>query len=125
MIAAKTAYPPSRLWGIVLANRVDERRRVSVGRGSYPHDKGLFRQTLEHASRLIPEERLVTVLARSHAAYYDDALAALPGVQRVVQPAYRGSAPEIFLAVLKIGYQDPDATVVVLPSPTVGSVYDS
>ena len=115
MISSRSAYP-SRLWGIVLANRSDERRRSAYGRGPNGHDRGSFRQTLECATRLIPEERLLAVLARSHAAHYEDALSALPGVQRVVQPAYRGSAPEIFLAVLKIGYQDPNATVVVLPS---------
>jgi len=34
----------------------------------------------------------------------------------MVQPAYRGSAPELFLPVLRIAYEDPHATVVVIPS---------
>jgi len=33
-----------------------------------------------------------------------------------LQPAYRGSAPELFLPVLRIACEDPDATAVVIPS---------
>jgi mannose-1-phosphate guanylyltransferase len=54
--------------------------------------------------------------ARPHAPQFDIALDDLPGVHRVVQPAYRGSAAELFLAVLKIARRDRDATVAVLPS---------
>jgi mannose-1-phosphate guanylyltransferase len=108
--------PTNRLWGIVLAGRGDEGRGTSAGSRAGVPDKTLFRQTLDRAARLIPEERLVAVLARGHGAYYDSALAALPGVHRVVQPAYRGSGPEVYLAVLRIALQDPEALVVVLPS---------
>jgi mannose-1-phosphate guanylyltransferase len=115
------AEPPTlrrstnHLWGIVLAGRGDDGRGTSAKPRSCVPDKTLFRQTLDRATRLIPEERLIAVLARSHGAYYDTALAALPGVHRVVQPAYRGSGPEVYLAVLKIALQDPDALVVVFP----------
>jgi mannose-1-phosphate guanylyltransferase len=76
----------------------------------------LFRESLDRATHLIPEDRLVAVLARGHSAQYDSALEGLPSVRRVVQPAYRGSAAELFLPVMKIARQDPDAIVVVLPS---------
>jgi mannose-1-phosphate guanylyltransferase len=76
----------------------------------------LFRHAIERAARLIDPAQLVAVLARDHSASYDAELAALPPVQRVVQPVYRGSGPEIFLAVLKIAHHDPDATIVILPS---------
>lgn len=112
MLATRTSPATNRLWGIVLAGGAGERHGRC--RPSVP-DPVQLRQTLDRVNRLIPRERLVAVLARGHSAYYDRALAALPGVQRLVQPAYRGSAPGIFLPVLRIALQDPDATVVVLP----------
>jgi mannose-1-phosphate guanylyltransferase len=105
----------NRLWGIVLAGGGEDRRSSSARLRPGVDDTTLFRQTLDRAARLIPEERLIAVLARGHGAYYDNALAALPGVHRVVQPAYRGSGPEVYLAVLKIALQDPEALVVILP----------
>jgi len=76
----------------------------------------LFRQALDRAARLIEADRLCAVLARDHCAYYDTELRDLPWVRRILQPAYRGSAPELFLPVLRIAYEDPHATVVVIPS---------
>jgi mannose-1-phosphate guanylyltransferase len=76
----------------------------------------LFRESLDRATHLIPEDRLVAVLARGHSSQYESALEGMPAVRRVVQPAYRGSAAELFLPVMKIARQDPDAIVVVLPS---------
>ena len=76
----------------------------------------MFRQALDRAARLIEPDRLYAVLARDHGAYYDTELSDLPGVRRIRQPAYRGSAPELFLPVLRIFNEDPHATVVVIPS---------
>jgi mannose-1-phosphate guanylyltransferase len=74
-----------------------------------------FRRTLERATRLIPEERLVAVLVRSDAARYENALSIAPRARRVVQPCYRGTGPEMFLPLMKIAGEDPHATVVILP----------
>jgi mannose-1-phosphate guanylyltransferase len=66
---------------------------------------------VERVSDLIPAPRLLTVLSRGA-----DAEGVEPReVQRVVQPAYRGSAAEVFLPLLMILRQDPAATVVVFP----------
>jgi len=118
-----TAMTSNHLWGIVLAGSTEHRQ----GRG--PHDRRLrrprapsstrrilFRQALDRAARLIEPDRLYAVLARDHGAYYDTELSDLPGVRRIRQPAYRGSAPELFLPVLRIFNEDPHATVVVIPS---------
>jgi mannose-1-phosphate guanylyltransferase len=111
----------NRLWGIVLTGPTGERRRPR-GRGPAARPAPpaarhvLLRRVLEGASRLIPGERLVAVLDRAHSASYATALADRPEVQRVVQPAYRGSAPALFVTALKIARQDPHATVVVLPT---------
>jgi mannose-1-phosphate guanylyltransferase len=108
------------LWGVVLAGSLEslERRPTSRPGGLAPAAvscPALFRQTLERATHLIPSERIVAVLARGHSAYYDTGLGSLTDIQRIVQPAYRGSAAETFLAVLKIAAADAEATVAIFP----------
>lgn len=112
-----------RLWGIVLAGNGGERKPAPhTGRSTHrvaPVQAArhvLFRQSLDRATRLIPEDHLVAVLARGHSPQYHNALDNLPSVTRLIQPAYRGSAAELFLPVMRIARQDPDAIVVVLPS---------
>ena len=109
-----TAMTSNHLWGIVLAGSTEHR----PGRPRVPSSTRhiLFRQALDRAARLIEPDRLYAVLARDHGAYYDTELSDLPGVRRIRQPAYRGSAPELFLPVLRIFNEDPHATVVVIPS---------
>ncbi len=109
----------SGLWGVIVGGGLRKRhpdRRVPRGAcRSGAARNVLFRQAVERAARLIDAQRLLAVFARDQSASYDTALQGLPSIQRVVQPFYRGSAPEIFLPVLKIAHQDPDATVVLLP----------
>ena len=114
----------AHLWGIILAGpagplttafgrdrlaRLGRRARVGAGDDA-------FGATIEHAARLIADDRLVAVLTRADLPAYADDLAERPCVRRIVQPRYRGSAAEIFLPVLAIAREDPDATVVVLPA---------
>jgi mannose-1-phosphate guanylyltransferase len=105
-----------RLWGIVTAStrarpplRFLFSRRHALGRTP-------LSSVLERASGLITANRLVAVLARGHERDAD----APAGVRRVVQPAYRGSASEVFLPLLAIVHQDPRAIVVVLPPDAAG-----
>jgi mannose-1-phosphate guanylyltransferase len=117
------AMMTDHLWGIVLAGSAEHRpvrgphnQRLRRSRISTSERHILFRQALDRAARLIEPDRLCAVLARDHCAYYDTELRELPGVRRILQPAYRGSAPELFLPVLRIAHEDPHATVVVVPS---------
>lgn len=111
----------NRLWGIVLGGTAGEDRGPgTTPRGVHRRMAGatrdlLFRQAVERATRLIDAERLVAVFDRDHVRSYDSTLRGLPAIQRLVQPRYRGSAPEVFLPLLKIAHRDPDATVVILP----------
>jgi mannose-1-phosphate guanylyltransferase len=84
----------------------------------------LMRRTIDRAARLIPTERLVTVLVRGQSLPGETERQSLPGeterrpvpdVLRIVQPRYRGSAAEVFLPVLQIARRDPHAIVVILP----------
>lgn len=75
----------------------------------------LLMRTLERAARLIPAERLVTVLTRGQTVSYSTAPGELSEINRVVQPAWRGTAAEAYLPVLKIAATDPEAVVALFP----------
>jgi mannose-1-phosphate guanylyltransferase len=92
------AMASPHLWGVVLS-----------GASSV-----LARRTVERTATIIPRRRILTVTARPHPGRLAAAMGP-PSVQRVVQPAYRGSAAEIFLPVLKIARRDPHATVLIVP----------
>jgi mannose-1-phosphate guanylyltransferase len=68
--------------------------------------------TVARVSRLIEPARLFVVLDQVFSPYY---ATEFTGAQTVVQPAYRGTGPALFLPVLKILRKDPHAIVVVLP----------
>jgi mannose-1-phosphate guanylyltransferase len=106
------------LWGVVLSGPDRPRaglpsRRHYTGRGDRP---GELARPIERASRLIPTTRLVTVLTRDAVTDAGNALATVPGLQRCLQPASRGTAPEVFLAALSVLQQDPHAVVATLPA---------
>jgi mannose-1-phosphate guanylyltransferase len=119
------AEPSPHVWAVVPAGGDRDRRpprHYIVGGTGRPGDLGLpgrrhvrLDRTLERAARMISPERMLAVMVRQDADGYGRALAHRPGVRALVQPAYRGSAAEIFLAVLKVAHEDPHATVVVLP----------
>jgi len=114
------ALPVRNLWGVVLSGSLDERQRHRSARANHRNGaaatrQSLMRKTVERASWLIPRERLVAVVARDHPAYYDSDAGAPGRIHTVVQPAWRGSAAELFLPILKIAATDPDATVAVFP----------
>jgi mannose-1-phosphate guanylyltransferase len=98
----------SNVWGILLTGAVGAARRPLPAPS---RDRVHVRETIGRASELISARRLVAVSAR------DDAEAGpeLTDVQRVVQPAYRGSAAEVFLPLLMVARREPSAIVVVLP----------
>ena len=113
------------LWGIVIAGGSDDRpfpshysaprgRRLRAVDSQASREMALVR-TLERATRLIPAERLVTVLEREELARHAADLAEFGEVRVVVQPAWRGTAAQIFLPALRIHREDPHATIVVLP----------
>ncbi len=72
-------------------------------------------RTLQRASRLIATERMVTVGARGRSVSYDTTALGDSAIRLVIQPAWRGSAAETFLPVLKIAAADPEAVVVLFP----------
>ena len=110
------ASAAERLWGIVPAG-VGSRWRWSL---LFPRRRAgapaPLSTVLDRASALIDGSRLIVVVTRGH----EHDANGPEGTQRLVQPAYRGSAAEVFLALAKIVSRDPSAIVAVLPADGIG-----
>ncbi len=76
--------------------------------------KSLLGHTLDRASRLVGEERVVTIIGKGHTAFLRGE-SALPG-HWLEQPVSKGTGPGVLLPLSYIRAQDPEAVVVVLPS---------
>jgi mannose-1-phosphate guanylyltransferase len=76
----------------------------------------LLEDTVRRVSRLIPRERQLLSLTRSHAGFYEPLLERCPGVDPIVQPESRGTALGVFYPALHVAHRDPGATIAVFPS---------
>ncbi|MEO8467787.1 MAG: sugar phosphate nucleotidyltransferase [Gammaproteobacteria bacterium] len=76
----------------------------------------LLEEALQRAAAIAPTERISTVVAVHHAAWWCRPLAGLAPANVFVQPQNRGTALGILLAVLNIFERDPHARVVILPA---------
>lgn len=76
----------------------------------------LIGRTLDRALGLVPHDRVVSVVALAHHAWWEKELDVLPIENVIVQPENRGTAAGVLLPLLHIAHRDPDALVVVLPS---------
>ena len=108
----------NHLWGIVLAGRAAGRRGRHPGRLVHPARAPrpprhiLFRQALDRAARLVPPERVLAVLAREHGLSHASVQSHLPGVRRVVQPAYNVAGDEVWFSVWSAKNQQSAVVVV-------------
>ncbi len=121
-----SAAPNPNLWVIVLAagegRRLSALTKDSAGVSvpkqycSFGRSRSMVHWALDRARALVPDERIVTVVAREHRAYWELDLRALPAENVIVQPRNRGTAAGILMPLVEILKRDPEATVVVLPS---------
>jgi mannose-1-phosphate guanylyltransferase len=111
-------------WVIVLAGGEGARMRPVVERWLGKHrpkqycafsgGRTMLEHTMDRALALAPAERIITVTGPGHHVHLKDH-PALPG--RVIeQPSNRETAPGLYLPLAHILREDPDATVLVLPS---------
>lgn len=114
------------LWGIILAGGEGKRLRPFI-RSRFGSDRpkqyctlfgsrSMLRHTLYRAERLIPPERLLTVVTRPHLDYAREELHDRPPGTVIVQPSNRETGPGILLPLLHVYQQDPKAVVVLLPA---------
>jgi mannose-1-phosphate guanylyltransferase len=116
----------AHLWGIVLAGG-EGRRLEPFIRACLGYDRpkqycalldhrSMLSHTLRRAERLIPSERLLTVVTEPHLAYAQEELHDRPADTMIVQPQNRETGPGILLPLLHVHRRDPKAVVVLLPA---------
>jgi mannose-1-phosphate guanylyltransferase len=76
----------------------------------------LIAETAARIEALCPAERCWVVCGHDHAAAVRAAVPKLEAQKLIAEPAARNTAPAIGLAAALVHAQDPDATLVVLPS---------
>jgi mannose-1-phosphate guanylyltransferase len=81
---------------------------------SFYGTKSLLGYTLDRASRLVGDERVVTVIGNGHKSYLEGETQ-LPG-HWLEQPESRGTGAGVLLPLAYIRARDPEAVVVILPS---------
>ena len=101
--------------GASIGSRVAPSVWVFVLAGSAPRrGPGTLKRALDRAMRLAPAHRVVTIMSRESARPWAGVLAETPDIATIVQPAYRGSAAELFLPALLVARRDPDAVILAL-----------
>jgi mannose-1-phosphate guanylyltransferase len=76
----------------------------------------LVRRAIQRASGVVALDRVVPVVVRHHARWWEKELADLPRENVVVAPLNRGTSPGLLLPLLHVVRRDPAAIVLVLPS---------
>ncbi len=76
----------------------------------------LLEEALQRAEAVTGRQTMVAVVADPHRRWWERALSTLASDNLIVQPENRGTAVGLLLPLLHILRQDPQATVVVLPS---------
>lgn len=83
---------------------------------SWTSEKSMIRKTIERAECLVPQERIVVVVAQEHEEFWKSELYFLPRKNIIVQPQNKGTAAGLLLPLLHVLEEDSLATVLVFPS---------
>lgn len=121
-------FQPSDLCGIVLAAGEGKRLQPLVRRWRgddlpkqyvrFIEDRSLLQQTLDRAHRLIPSDRLFTIIDRKHLSYADvwRQLESRPRGTVLLQPENKETGPGILLPLMHAYKRHPNSTLVIFPS---------
>lgn len=114
------------LWVIVLAAGEGKRLQAFItdeeGRAvpkqycSVAGDQSMLRGAIDRAQRIVPRERIVTVVACNHEALWRAELNDQKEENIIVQPRNRGTAAGVLLPLVEIMRRDPQAEILVFPS---------
>ncbi len=118
--------PRGDLWVVVLAGGDGTRLRVftrEILGTERPKQfcriigtRSMLRHTWDRAARLVPPERIVTIVTAGQERYLDEeARHGVPGTV-LVQPENKETAPGLLLPLLWIARRNPIATVAVFPA---------
>src|SRR5690606_4583047 len=80
--------------------------------------RSLLEEAIQRAARLVPSERICTIVAQQHRKWWIECrgLAHLPQTNLIVQPRNRGTGVGVLFSILHILAKDPEARIVMLPS---------
>jgi mannose-1-phosphate guanylyltransferase len=78
--------------------------------------RSMLRHTWDRARRIVPPDRIVTVVTAGQESYLDDEASGTVPRGVLVQPANKETVPGLLLPLLWIAERDPSVTVVVFPS---------
>lgn len=117
---------PGHQWAIVLAGGAGKRisqwtidglgNEVPKQYRSLAGGRSLLGDTLARAARLVPTERIVTVVRGDHERFWRREFEAHGEQSVVVQPRDRGTAAGVLLPLLRIMARDRKAIVTLMPS---------
>ncbi len=117
---------PGNVWTIILAGGEGQRLGPLVRRWLGHHKpkqyctfigtRSMLQHTISRAHRISAEHRKVIVTVRSHLPYLQEQLKGIEGGKIILQPENRETAVGIMMAISYIRKQDPEASVVILPS---------
>ena len=114
--------------GVVLAGGEGMRLQPfikSLGRGTLPKQYvnfigscSMLEQTLERAERIIPPERVLTVVTESHLQFPEvrQQCSSRPKDTVIVQPENKETCPGLLLPLMHLYRRYPESVVLVLPS---------
>jgi mannose-1-phosphate guanylyltransferase len=114
--------------GLVLAGGEGKRLQPfirSLGKGTLPKQyvnfigsRSMLEHTLERAEKIIPPERVLTVITESHVRYPEvrQQCSSRPKNTVIVQPENKETGPGLLLPLMHLYKRYPDSLVLVLPS---------
>jgi mannose-1-phosphate guanylyltransferase len=79
-------------------------------------ENSLLEMALARAAGVSPLERITTIVAEQHEAWWHGPLTFMPRSNITVQPRNRGTAVGVLVPLLSILERDPQARIVMLPS---------
>jgi mannose-1-phosphate guanylyltransferase len=112
-------------WALVLAAGEGSRlRALTTHRGvavpkqfcSLVGGPSLLEEAILRAEAIVPRQRVCTIVAGQHRAWWESSLRFMPRRNVIVQPENRGTAVGLLLPLLHIHQRDPQARVIILPS---------
>jgi mannose-1-phosphate guanylyltransferase len=122
----RSSHHGNHLWALVLAggdgNRLKSLTTTNDGIAipkqycSLHGDQTLLESALERAAGIADTQRICTVVAAQHRAWWQSLLSSHAAEHIVQQPKNCGTAIGIMLPLLHILRHDPDAQIVMLPS---------
>jgi mannose-1-phosphate guanylyltransferase len=95
-----------------LRGEVAPKQYCSFGHGP----RSMLQWAIDRAQRIVPNERVTTVVAREHERWWRSELRSLAPPNVFVQPRNKGTAAGVLLATIEILRRDPQASIVFLPS---------